>query len=81
MVATSQPPSAEEAAKHKVEATMMQMKASTENLKQLAELIDAGKLKTIVAKTYPLAQARDAWTEIMSGHARGKIVLEVAGSH
>jgi NADPH:quinone reductase-like Zn-dependent oxidoreductase len=78
LVATSQPPSAEEAAKHKVEATMMQMKASAENLNQLAELIDAGKLKTTIGKTYPLAQARDAWTEIISGHARGKIVLEVA---
>jgi NADPH:quinone reductase-like Zn-dependent oxidoreductase len=78
LIATAQPPSAEEAAKHKVEAQMMSMKASTTNLAQLSELLDAGKLKTIVAKTYPLAQARDAWTEIMSGHTRGKIVLEVA---
>jgi NADPH:quinone reductase-like Zn-dependent oxidoreductase len=77
LIATAQPPSAEEAAKHKVEAQMMSMKASTTNLAQLSELLDAGKLKTIVAKTYPLAQARDAWTEIMSGHTRGKIVLEV----
>jgi NADPH:quinone reductase-like Zn-dependent oxidoreductase len=78
LIATAQPPSAEEAAKHKVEAEMMSMKASATNLMQLAELLDAGKLKTLVAKTYPLAQARDAWTEIMSGHTRGKIVLEVA---
>jgi hypothetical protein len=26
---------------------------------------------------YPLAQAADAWREIMSRHTRGKIVLEV----
>jgi len=78
LVATAQPPSAEEAARHKVEATMMSMQATTENLKKLAELIDAGKLKTTIGKTYPLAQAREAWTEIMSGHTRGKIVLEVA---
>jgi NADPH:quinone reductase-like Zn-dependent oxidoreductase len=78
LVATSQPASPEEAAKHKVEATMMQMKASTANLLKLAELLDAGKIKTVVTKTYPLAQAREAWTEIMSGHTRGKIVLQVA---
>jgi len=78
LVATAQPPSAEEATRHKVEANMMSMKASTENLRKLAELIDAGKLKTLVGKTYPLAQAREAWTEIMSGHTRGKIVLEVS---
>jgi NADPH:quinone reductase-like Zn-dependent oxidoreductase len=77
LVATAQPPSAEEAANHKVEAKMMQMKATTSNLKQLAELLDAGSLKTTVAKTYSLAQAREAWAEIMSGHTRGKIVLEV----
>jgi NADPH:quinone reductase-like Zn-dependent oxidoreductase len=44
----------------------------------LAELLDAGKIKTVVTKTYPLAQAREAWTEIMSGHTRGKIVQQVA---
>jgi NADPH:quinone reductase-like Zn-dependent oxidoreductase len=78
LVATAQPPSPEEAAKHKVEAKMMGMKASTANLTRLAELLDAGKIKTVVTKTYSLAQARDAWTEIMSGHTRGKIVLQVA---
>jgi NADPH:quinone reductase-like Zn-dependent oxidoreductase len=78
LIATAQPPSPEEAAKHKVEAAMMQMKANTTNLQQLAELLDAGKLKTGVTKTYPLSKVRDAWTEIIAGHARGKIVLQVA---
>ena len=73
-----QPPSPEEAAKHKVEAKMMGMKASTANLIKLTELLDAGKIKTVITKTYSLGQARDAWTEIMSGHTRGKIVLQVA---
>ena len=78
LVATAQPPSPEEAAKHKVEAKMMRMEASTANLIKLTELLDAGKIKTVLTKTYSLAQARDAWTEIMSGHTRGKIVLQVA---
>jgi NADPH:quinone reductase-like Zn-dependent oxidoreductase len=78
LVATAQPPSPEEAAKHKVEAKMMRMEASTANLIKLTELLDAGKIRTVVTKTYSLAQARDAWTEIMSGHTRGKIVLQVA---
>jgi NADPH:quinone reductase-like Zn-dependent oxidoreductase len=78
LVATSQPPSEEEAAKHKVQATMMQMKAAAANLAQLTELLDAGRIKTLVSKTYPLAKVRDAWTELISGHSRGKTVLEVA---
>ena len=80
LVATAQPPSAEDAANYKVEAKMMQMKAATSNLKQLAELLDAGSVKTTVAKTYPLAKARESWAEIMSGHTRGKIVLEVVSA-
>jgi NADPH:quinone reductase-like Zn-dependent oxidoreductase len=78
LVATSQPPSDAEAAKHHVQATMMQMKAAATNLTQLTELLDAGKIKTFVSKTYPLAKVRDAWTELIAGHTRGKTVLEVA---
>jgi NADPH:quinone reductase-like Zn-dependent oxidoreductase len=80
LVATAQPPSAEDAANHKVEAKMMQMMAATSNLKQLAELLDAGSVKTTIARTYSLAKAREAWAEIMSGRTRGKIVLEVASA-
>ena len=72
LIATAQPPSPEDAAKHKVQAAMMQMKATTTNLQQLAELLDAGKLKTGVTKTYPLSKVRDAWTEIIAGHREAK---------
>ena len=78
LIATAQPPSEEEAARHNVQAKMMQMKATATNLTQLTELLDAGTIKTFVTKTYPLDQVRDAWTEMLSGHTRGKIVLEVA---
>jgi NADPH:quinone reductase-like Zn-dependent oxidoreductase len=79
LIATSQPPSEEEATKHKVQAKMMGMQASSTNLTKLTELLEAGKIKTTIAKTYPLEKAREAWSEIMAGHTRGKIVLEVAG--
>jgi NADPH:quinone reductase-like Zn-dependent oxidoreductase len=77
MVATSQPPDQEFASRHKVRALMMQMKPTVERLKLLAELLDTGKLQTEVTRTFPLSQARQAWELSMSGHARGKIVLEV----
>jgi NADPH:quinone reductase-like Zn-dependent oxidoreductase len=77
LVATVQPPSEEEAAKHRVQAMMMSMQPSTERLARLGELLDAGTLRTLVTKTYPLARARDAWAEHLSGHARGKTGLEV----
>jgi NADPH:quinone reductase-like Zn-dependent oxidoreductase len=77
LVATAQPPSPDEAAKHGVQAVMMQMQANTDLLKQIAGLLDSGALRTTVSKTFPLAQAADAWKESRGGHTRGKIVLEV----
>ncbi len=57
---------------------MMRMQASTKNLLELAKLLDAGTIKPLVSKKYPLSEARAAWADILSGHTRGKIVLEVA---
>jgi len=70
--------SPEEAGKHDVHAVAMTMLPSTEGLTRLAELLDAATIRVVVTKTYPLAQARDAWAQSMSGHTRGKIVLEVS---
>ena len=77
LVSVVQPPSQELAAKHRVHAVIMRMQPWTANLEQLARLLDAGTIRTVVTKTYPLSQAREAWKDIMSGHTRGKIVLEV----
>jgi NADPH:quinone reductase-like Zn-dependent oxidoreductase len=35
-------------------------------------------IRTVVTKAYPLSQAPDAWRYQMSGHTRGKVVLEVS---
>jgi NADPH:quinone reductase-like Zn-dependent oxidoreductase len=48
---------------------------NTADLQTLAELIDAGKLKPIVDRTYPLCQTPDAMRYVASGQARGKIVI------
>jgi NADPH:quinone reductase-like Zn-dependent oxidoreductase len=79
LVSTVQPPSKEEAVRRNVQALMMQMQASAKALAELAGLLDAGAIRTVVTKTYPLAQAADAWKSQMSGHTRGKVVLTVAG--
>jgi NADPH:quinone reductase-like Zn-dependent oxidoreductase len=46
-------------------------------LDAMAQLIDAGTLKPIVAQVLPLAQAREAFELGLQGHSRGKIVLRV----
>jgi NADPH:quinone reductase-like Zn-dependent oxidoreductase len=45
-------------------------------LRQLAELLDAGAIRTVVKKTYPLSHAPEAWTYQISGRRRGNVVLE-----
>ncbi|GAB3716852.1 NADP-dependent oxidoreductase [Spirosoma flavus] len=48
-----------------------------EHLAEIAALIDAGKVKVLVSKVYPLAQAAQAQNEVATFHVCGKIVLEV----
>lgn len=47
-------------------------------LVQVAELIEAGKLKPTIAKVFPLAEAAAAHTLLEEGHVRGKLVLAVS---
>jgi NADPH:quinone reductase-like Zn-dependent oxidoreductase len=47
---------------------------------QLAELtgwIDAGRLRPILHRTYPLAEVREAFAELERGRSRGKIVVTI----
>ncbi len=50
---------------------------TTENLTFLGELIDSGKVKPVIERTYPLSEAVDALAYLGEGHARGKIVITV----
>ena len=51
--------------------------ASRDNLATLRDLAEAGKLTTVVDRTYPLAAAADAIRHVETGHARGKVVITV----
>lgn len=91
LVATSQPPAAAEAARHGVQAVMFQMQPSAEDLRRVAQQLDAGTLRADVARTYPLAQAARAWADSarhsapdaapdgppLAPKTHGKLVLEV----
>jgi len=49
-----------------------------DDLAYLAALIEAGRLRPAIEKTYPLDDAREAVRYAMSGQARGKIVITVS---
>jgi NADPH:quinone reductase-like Zn-dependent oxidoreductase len=44
-------------------------------LAELAALIAEGQLEVPIANVYPLAEVREAYTELERRHTRGKIVL------
>jgi NADPH:quinone reductase-like Zn-dependent oxidoreductase len=53
-------------------------RAAQEVLPRITGLIEAGKLKPLVGRVYPLAEAAQAQAESQAGHGRGRIILKVA---
>lgn len=46
-------------------------------LKEIAELVDLGKVTPIVSSIYPFLEVPAAYHKMKEGHARGKIVISV----
>lgn len=67
----------ERAAQSDVRFTWFIVEPSGAHLREIGMLIDAGKLRPVVAQVFPLAQARQAFEEAATGHPRGKIAITV----
>ena len=51
--------------------------ANHEDLDVLKGMVEAGQIKPIIGRTYPLDDTVEALRHVASGHARGKVVLAV----
>jgi NADPH:quinone reductase-like Zn-dependent oxidoreductase len=76
-VSIRRPPSQETAAAHGVRAAHVFVQPNVGELDEIAHLIDSGKVKPIIAKVFPLAEAAAAQEAVATHHTRGKIVLTV----
>lgn len=52
-------------------------KSSKEDLLTLKELIEAGRVRPVIERTYPLTETAEALRYLEAGHARAKVVITV----
>lgn len=50
-------------------------KLNYDDLVVLKQLIEAGKVTSVIDRTYPLSQTSEAISYVEAGHARGKVVI------
>ena len=56
---------------------MIPKKLVERDLQDLKELLEAGKLKPVIDRRYPLSEVPEALRYYGNGHARGKVVITV----
>lgn len=54
------------------------MRPDATELAEIAGWVDAGRLRAVIHRTYPLDEIKEAFAELERGHARGKIVITIA---
>jgi len=78
LVSTVSTPDAEKAKSHGIRSTHVMFHENAAQLREIAKLIDAGQVKTVIETVLPLQEVRKGQEMLQEGHAQGKIVLQVA---
>lgn len=77
LVSIAEMPSEEKANAHNVRSSVFVIQPNAEQLSEIADLVDQGKIQTYLEEAFPLQQAKDAHLRSQTGRVRGKIVLQV----
>jgi NADPH:quinone reductase-like Zn-dependent oxidoreductase len=79
LVSTLTEPSKQKAAERRAQGMRYTVEESGADLAEIAQLIDDGRVKVSVTRTFPLAQAASAQQFLEREHPAGKVVLTVSG--
>ncbi len=71
-------PDPDELTKHGIRGAGISVHPDAEDFTEIAQLIDAGKIKPIVTQILPLSDAIAAQQQAATHHTRGKVVLRIA---
>jgi NADPH:quinone reductase-like Zn-dependent oxidoreductase len=76
LVSTISEPSPERAAACNIRAARYTARPDGRQLAEIGQLIDEGKVRVHISKTFPFAQTVEAQRFLEAGHIRGKVVLD-----
>jgi NADPH:quinone reductase-like Zn-dependent oxidoreductase len=75
----SQPPK-EKARAHQARRMRYMAQPNGGQLREIGRLIEDGKVRPVVARTFPLLQVRAVQEALERGKLRGKVVLDITGA-
>jgi len=65
------------AKRRQVDYSFLFMRASGEQLQQIASLIEAGAIHPVLDRVFPFESVKEAMTYVESGRAKGKVVVKI----
>lgn len=65
------------AKRHDVSYSFVFMRASADQLGQIATLIDAGAIRPVIDRVFPFESTKEALAYVETGRARGKVVIKI----
>ena len=79
LVSTVQEPAKEKADAIDVRAMRYMAEPDASQLREIDELIQSGKVRPLVARTFAYGDAKEALRGLEAGHGSGKVVVDMAG--
>ncbi|MDR3381414.1 NADP-dependent oxidoreductase [Cupriavidus basilensis] len=65
------------AKRHGVSYSFVFMRANADQLGQIARLIDAGAIRSVIDRVFPFASTKEALAYVETGRAKGKVVIKI----